>query len=74
MPFRYTHAAVVLLLLLAPVWATAEGLRRLGDTVLVYQDVAQPVVLQAMMNVSVSDLEFQASWRQQQQWQWLSRT
>jgi hypothetical protein len=68
MPSRNTQVAVVLLLLLAPVWATAEGVRRLGDTVLVYQDVAQPVALQAMMNVSVSDLEYQASWRQQRQW------
>jgi hypothetical protein len=60
---RKTHAAVVLLLLLAPVWSTAEGVRRRGETILVQQDVAQPVVLQAMMNVSVSELVYEASWR-----------
>jgi hypothetical protein len=58
------HAALVLLLLLAPVWATAvgPGVRRLGDTAYVAKKTAQPVVLQAMLNVSISDLDFQASW------------
>lgn len=57
----YIQTRAVLLLLLAPVWATAvrPGIRRLGDTVIVVQDTAQPVVLQAMMNATVSDLEFQ---------------
>jgi hypothetical protein len=64
----YIQTRAVLLLLLAPVWATAvrPGIRRLGDTVIVVQDTAQPVVLQAMMNATVSDLEFQASWPQEQ--------
>uniref|UniRef100_A0A383VPR0 Protein kinase domain-containing protein n=1 Tax=Tetradesmus obliquus TaxID=3088 RepID=A0A383VPR0_TETOB len=58
----YTQAAlVVLLLFLAPFWAAAAepGSRRLGETAYVVQETSQPALLHALMNASVSLLEFQ---------------
>ncbi|WIA28307.1 hypothetical protein OEZ86_010858 [Tetradesmus obliquus] len=62
MQSAYTQAAlVVLLLFLAPFWAAAAepGSRRLGDTAYVVQETSQPALLHALMNASVSLLEFQ---------------
>lgn len=64
MQSAYTQAAlVVLLLFLAPFWAAAAepGSRRLGETAYVVQETSQPALLHALMNASVSLLEFQVS-------------
>ncbi|WIA08244.1 hypothetical protein OEZ85_007689 [Tetradesmus obliquus] len=62
MQSAYTQAAlVVLLLFLAPFWAAAAepGSRRLGKTAYVVQETSQPALVHALMNASVSLLEFQ---------------